>query len=63
MTRVRLFWRNAKDMTTVGFIGSGYIGSTIARLAVEAGHQVVLNNSRGPETLADTVAALATATR
>ena len=45
-------------MTTVGFIGSGYIGSTIARLAIEAGHQVVLSNSRGPETLADTVAEL-----
>jgi predicted dinucleotide-binding enzyme len=45
-------------MTTVGFIGSGAIGSTIARLAVEAGHQVVLSNSRGPETLADTVAEL-----
>lgn len=45
-------------MTTVGFIGSGSIGSTIARLAVAAGHQVVLGNSRGPETLADTVAEL-----
>jgi predicted dinucleotide-binding enzyme len=45
-------------MTTVGFIGSGSIGSTIARLAVEAGHQVVLSNSRGPETLADTIARL-----
>src|SRR3954462_3422541 len=43
-------------MTTVGFIGSGQIGSTVARLAIEAGHQVVLSNSRGPETLADTVA-------
>jgi hypothetical protein len=43
-------------MTTVGFIGSGNIGSTIARLAIEAGHQVVLSNSRGPETLADTAA-------
>jgi hypothetical protein len=40
-------------MTTVGFIGS-----TIARLAVEAGHQVVLSNSRGPETLADMAAEL-----
>jgi predicted dinucleotide-binding enzyme len=39
-------------MTTVGFIGSGSIGSTIARLAVAAGHQVVLSNSRGPGTLA-----------
>jgi 8-hydroxy-5-deazaflavin:NADPH oxidoreductase len=45
-------------MTTVGFIGSGAIGSTIARLAVKAGHQVILSNSRGPETLADTVAEL-----
>ncbi|WP_425569314.1 NADPH-dependent F420 reductase [Nonomuraea salmonea] len=42
----------------MGFIGSGYIGSTIARLAIEAGHQVVLSNSRGPETLADTAAKL-----
>jgi predicted dinucleotide-binding enzyme len=45
-------------MTTLGFIGSGQIGGTIARLAIEAGHQVVLSNSRGPETLADTVAEL-----
>src|SRR5450755_4416782 len=45
-------------MTTVGFIGSGQIGSTIARLAIEAGHEVVLSNSRGPETLAETVAEL-----
>jgi predicted dinucleotide-binding enzyme len=45
-------------MTTVGFIGSGQIGKTIARLAIEAGHQVMLSNSRGPETLADTVAEL-----
>ncbi|MFG1811099.1 NAD(P)-binding domain-containing protein [Streptomyces sp. NPDC049040] len=45
-------------MTTVGLIGSGAIGSTIARFAVEAGHQVVLSNSRGPGTLADTVARL-----
>jgi predicted dinucleotide-binding enzyme len=45
-------------MTTVGFIGSGHIGTAIARLAIEAGHQVVLSNSRGPETLADTVAEL-----
>jgi hypothetical protein len=40
-------------MATVGFIGSGNIGTTIARLAVEAGHKVVLSNSRGPETLAE----------
>jgi len=39
-------------MTTWGFIGSGNIGSTVARLAVGAGHDVVMSNSRGPETLA-----------
>jgi predicted dinucleotide-binding enzyme len=45
-------------MTTIGLIGSGNIGSTIARLAVDAGYDVVLSNSRGPETLADLVAKL-----
>ena len=39
----------------IGIIGSGRIGSTAARLFVEAGHEVVLANSRGPETLTDTV--------
>ncbi|MFC5379798.1 NADPH-dependent F420 reductase [Aquipuribacter nitratireducens] len=43
-------------MTTWGFIGSGNIGSTVARLAVAAGHEVVMSNSRGPHTLADLVA-------
>jgi predicted dinucleotide-binding enzyme len=45
-------------MTTWGFIGSGHIGGTVARLAVAAGHDVVVSNSRGPETLADLVAEL-----
>lgn len=40
-------------MTIVGIIGSGQIGTTIARLAIESGHQVVLSNSRGPDTLAE----------
>ncbi|WP_127504921.1 NADPH-dependent F420 reductase [Actinoplanes solisilvae] len=38
-------------MTTIGFIGSGNIGGTVARLAVAAGYDVVVSNSRGPETL------------
>jgi predicted dinucleotide-binding enzyme len=42
-------------MTTVGFIGSGNIGGTVARLSVRAGYDVVLSNSRGPETLSDLV--------
>lgn len=45
-------------MTTIGLIGSGHIGSTVARLSVVAGHAVVLSNSRGPETLTDLVAEL-----
>jgi predicted dinucleotide-binding enzyme len=40
-------------MTTVGLIGSGHIGGTVARLAVKAGHPVILSNSRGPATLQD----------
>jgi predicted dinucleotide-binding enzyme len=45
-------------MTTWGFIGSGNIGSTVARLAIAAGHDVVMSNSRGADTLADLVAEL-----
>ena len=45
-------------MTTWAIIGSGNIGSTVARLAIAAGHDVVLSNSRGPETLADLVSEL-----
>jgi predicted dinucleotide-binding enzyme len=45
-------------MTTIGLIGSGKIGGTVARLAVRAGYDVVVSNSRGPETLADLVAEL-----
>jgi 8-hydroxy-5-deazaflavin:NADPH oxidoreductase len=45
-------------MTTVGIIGSGMIGGTVARLSTAAGHHVVLSNSRGPETLDELVAEL-----
>ncbi|TQM33154.1 NADPH-dependent F420 reductase [Nocardia bhagyanarayanae] len=43
---------------TLGLIGSGMIGSSVARLAVSAGIKVLLSNSREPETLADLVAEL-----
>src|SRR4051812_5909722 len=43
---------------SVGTIGSGHIGGSVARLAVAAGYDVVLSNSRGPETLAALVAEL-----
>ncbi len=42
-------------MTTIGIIGSGNIGGTLAKLFAAAGHDVVISNSRGPETLADLV--------
>ena len=45
-------------MTTIGIIGSGNIGSNVARAAIAAGHDVVISNSRGPESLADLVAEL-----
>ncbi len=45
-------------MTIIGFIGSGMIGGTVARLSVAAGHHVVLSNSRGPDTLKDLVGEL-----
>ena len=40
----------------IGLIGSGNIGGTLARLLAGAGHEVVLANSRGPESLAGLVA-------
>jgi predicted dinucleotide-binding enzyme len=45
-------------MTTIGIIGAGHIGSQIARAAIAAGYDVVISNSRGPETLAALVAEL-----
>jgi 8-hydroxy-5-deazaflavin:NADPH oxidoreductase len=45
-------------MTTIGFIGAGNIGQAVARLAVDHGYDVVMSNSRGPQTLTDVVAAL-----
>jgi predicted dinucleotide-binding enzyme len=45
-------------MTTLGIIGAGHIGSQIARGAVKLGYDVVIANSRGPETLAELVSEL-----
>jgi predicted dinucleotide-binding enzyme len=45
-------------MKTIGLIGAGHIGSQVARLAVGSGYDVVISNSRGPETLSDLVAEL-----
>jgi 8-hydroxy-5-deazaflavin:NADPH oxidoreductase len=45
-------------MTTIGFIGSGHIGSNVARAALQQGYEVVMSNSRGPESLTELVAEL-----
>lgn len=42
-------------MQTIGLIGAGQIGGQVARLAVENGYDVVVSNSRGPETLENLV--------
>lgn len=48
---------------TIGIIGSGLVGKAIAHLAIAAGYQVVLSNSRGPESLSKLVEALGPSAR
>lgn len=38
-------------MATIGLIGAGHIGGQVARLAIASGYDVVISNSRAPETL------------
>jgi predicted dinucleotide-binding enzyme/predicted TIM-barrel fold metal-dependent hydrolase len=42
----------------IGVIGAGFIGRALARLAVQNGHEVMIANSRGPETLGSAAIAL-----
>jgi predicted dinucleotide-binding enzyme len=42
----------------LGIIGAGRIGQMFARHAIEAGHHVIISNSRGPDTLRNLVAEL-----
>jgi 8-hydroxy-5-deazaflavin:NADPH oxidoreductase len=42
-------------MTVIGIIGAGEVGSQIARAAIRNGYEVVIANSRGPETLTDLI--------
>lgn len=46
------------QVRTIGFIGAGRIGSAVARRSLAAGFDVVLSNSRGPETLTGLVSDL-----
>src|SRR5215204_923758 len=45
-------------MTTIGLIGAGHIGAQVARLAIASGYDVVISNSRGPDTLTGLIAEL-----
>src|ERR1700710_3091881 len=47
-------------MTTIGIIGAGNIGQALTQISLDAGYDVVLSNSRGPETLNDLVSGLGT---
>ncbi|MGH2747803.1 MAG: NADPH-dependent F420 reductase [Actinomycetota bacterium] len=42
----------------IGIIGAGHIGGTLAKHFVDAGHEVAISNSRGPEKLVHVVAGL-----
>ncbi len=42
----------------VGIIGAGFIGRAVAGLGVKHGHDVMISNSRAPQTLGSTVVAL-----
>ncbi len=45
-------------MTTFGIIGAGNIGTAVAQAVIAKGHEVVIANSRGPETLGALIAKL-----
>jgi 8-hydroxy-5-deazaflavin:NADPH oxidoreductase len=53
----------AAAVTTIGIIGSGHVGSSLARAAIEHGYDVVLSNAQGPASLAGLVASLGAAAR
>jgi 8-hydroxy-5-deazaflavin:NADPH oxidoreductase len=46
------------SVATIGIVGAGNIGQALARTALRAGRNVVLSNSRGPESLEPVVAEL-----
>ena len=48
-----------EDVKSVVIIGAGRLGQAMARTALRAGRRVVIANSRGPQSLAPVVIALA----
>jgi 8-hydroxy-5-deazaflavin:NADPH oxidoreductase len=45
-------------MTTIAILGSGHVGSSLARAAIDHGYEVVVSNATGPDSLRDLVAEL-----
>jgi predicted dinucleotide-binding enzyme len=45
------FYLSGVQIMKIGIIGAGVVGRAIGKLAVRAGHEVMLSNSRGPKTL------------
>jgi predicted dinucleotide-binding enzyme len=45
-------------MTTIAVIGAGHIGRSFSLAAIAKGHEIVIANNSGPETLAELVAQL-----
>jgi 8-hydroxy-5-deazaflavin:NADPH oxidoreductase len=48
----------SRGLMKIGILGAGNIGATAARLFVDAGHEVAVSNSRGPESLRDLMSEL-----
>ncbi|MFL9898501.1 NAD(P)-binding domain-containing protein [Paraburkholderia fungorum] len=42
----------------IGILGAGFIGRAMATLAKNRGHEVMVSNSRDPQTLISTAAAI-----
>ena len=47
--------KGKEKVMKIGIIGAGNIGGTVAKLFAEAGHEIAIANSRGPETLSDLI--------
>ena len=50
--------RGRQSFMKIGIIGSGNIGGTTARLFVNAGNQIAISNSKGPQSLESLVASI-----
>jgi 8-hydroxy-5-deazaflavin:NADPH oxidoreductase len=50
--------RRKSTFMKIGILGAGRIGAVAARLFIEAGHEIAISNSRGPDSLRELVAKL-----